>query len=73
MAKALRNSVMDRLLTQDEAATILGITLYKLKAMRWKRIGPPFIKIGKDVRYDLEALKDYLDERTIETKNDLAI
>ena len=46
-------------LTEQEVSARTGLSLSTLRAHRFKRIGFPYIKIGRAVRYrvcDLEAL-----------------
>ncbi len=53
----------DHLLHETEVAKILSVKVSTLR--RWRVYGepPPFIKLGAAVRYDPQALKDYLTER----------
>ncbi len=48
----------DDLLTEEQAAQRLGLNHRTLAAWRQRRQGPPYVKVGKCVRYrvaDLEA------------------
>jgi predicted DNA-binding transcriptional regulator AlpA len=55
------------LLNTEEAAALLGISRHTLEDWRWKRLGPPWIRITRScVRYDLDALRQWLSEHTIE-------
>jgi len=55
------------LLNTEEAATLLGISRHTMEDWRWKRLGPPWIRISKScVRYDLDALRLWLSEHTVE-------
>lgn len=55
-----------RLLTDPEAATYLGVSLSFLRQGRMegrranRSPGPPFIKMGKAIRYDLQDLDAWL-------------
>ena len=54
------------LLNTEEAATLLGISRHTLEDWRWKRLGPPWIRISKScVRYDLDALREWLSKHTV--------
>ncbi len=61
-----RNTPMSRsatvtLLTTREAAAVLTITVSTLNAWRCRGGGPPWLKIGQCVRYDLQELKIWID------------
>lgn len=56
-------------LTDDELASELRRTTVTLRRWRRQRIGPPFIKIGREVFYRRAAVLDWL--RRIETQTDL--
>lgn len=43
-------------LTTKEAAERLGVTVKSLESLRARGKGPPFVRIGKSVRYRLEDL-----------------
>jgi len=55
-----------RLLTDPEAATYLGVSLSFLRQGRMegrranRSPGPPFIKLGKAIRYDIQDLDAWL-------------
>ena len=58
--------VTRRLLTDPEAATYLGVSLSFLRQGRMegrranRSPGPPFLKMGRAVRYDLQDLDAWL-------------
>ena len=55
------------LLDTEATAAMLGISPYTLADWRWKRLGPPWIRMSRScVRYDLAQLKAWLTENTIE-------
>lgn len=57
----------NRLLTQIEAAQLLGIAPNTLAVWRCnKRGGPSYIKVGRNVRYSLYALEQYKASHTID-------
>lgn len=58
---------IDRLLTSAEVAEILGVPLRTLDNWSWKRIGPPFVRIGRHRRYDPAAFKQWIADHTVET------
>lgn len=58
--------VKRRLLTDPEAATYIGMSISFLRQGRMegrranRSPGPPFIKMGKSIRYDLQDLDAWL-------------
>lgn len=64
--KKKETSIKPRLLTDPEAATYLGVSLSFLRQGRMegrrenRSPGPPFIKMGKAIRYDLQDLDAWL-------------
>ena len=55
-----------RLLDVGEAAQYLGLqveTVYKKARLREL----PFVKVGRALRFDVEALGRFIEERTVET------
>ena len=52
----------DKLLTEAEAADLLGFTVRALQGWRYKGGGPQFVKInGKSVRYARRELRKWID------------
>jgi len=51
------------LLEASEVASIIGIKKETLRSWRAKRVGPPFIKIQKTIRYDEDDLYEYLNNK----------
>jgi hypothetical protein len=64
MSKEPSLTPFERLLTADETATALGVSLSWLAKARLRGDGPVFIKIGLTVRYSMSAIRDYLRART---------
>ena len=60
----------DHLLHEAEVAKILSVKVSTLRRWRWLGEPPPFIKLGAAVRYDPQALKDYLAERVRTSTSD---
>jgi excisionase family DNA binding protein len=59
-------SVGKRLLKPEEAAEYLGLqvdTVYRKSRLREL----PSVKVGRSLRFDVEALKRFIEEHTIET------
>ena len=54
------------LIDNDEAARRLGTTAKALRVMRAKGGGPPYVKLGRSVRYRPGDIEEYLDARTVD-------
>lgn len=58
-----------RLLRESEAAAVLGFTKHALRAWRVGRgsatTGPPFVRVGRSVRYSSKALARWIESRTV--------
>jgi len=54
----------DRLLTPPETAEFLRTTVGVLKVWRSRGDGPPFVKVGRSVRYRWSALDRWVDDQT---------
>ena len=52
-------------LSEEQAADILGFTVKTLQKRRWERKAPPFLKIGRLVRYRLSDIQAFLDSCTV--------
>jgi excisionase family DNA binding protein len=60
------NDIAKRLLNAEETAEYLGLqvdTVYKKSRLR----EIPSVKVGRALRFDVEALKRFIEEHTIET------
>lgn len=53
----------DRLLTSTEVAEFLDVPVNSLKMWRYRRTGPPWLKVGRHVRYRRGDLERWLDGR----------
>jgi predicted DNA-binding transcriptional regulator AlpA len=49
-----------RLLTIEEVAEILRVPVKSLYEWRYRRIGPPAFRIGRFLRYDEGALREWI-------------
>jgi excisionase family DNA binding protein len=54
------------LLTTKEAAKFLKISTVTLEKWRCQERGPQYVKLGRAVRYEREALQRYIEENSIE-------
>lgn len=57
------------LLDPNEAAEYLKVSKSTLALWRRLKQGPRFIKVGKKVKYAINDLKAFLEESTVQTKN----
>jgi hypothetical protein len=54
------------MMTEQEAARFVGVTVHALRAWRWrKEPGPPYLKLGSCVRYRQQDLEKYLESRLV--------
>jgi excisionase family DNA binding protein len=53
-------AAVERLLTPKEAAEFLRVSLSWLAKARMRGDGPPFIKVGRSVRYSEAALNQWM-------------
>ncbi|HZP68734.1 MAG TPA: helix-turn-helix domain-containing protein [Pseudolabrys sp.] len=57
-------SDQDSLLNEGEAAGSLAVSVRTLQAWRTKGIGPPFVRLGRAIRYSRRALIDWVHANT---------
>jgi excisionase family DNA binding protein len=67
-------AIMDRVLTQKEAAALLGVSPRTLERLRLTGRGPMFTRLGRMVRYRQQDLADFVDRnlRTSTSEDSLA-
>ena len=53
------------LLGEEEAAIVLGLAVQTLRNWRSVRKGPPYLKLGRAIRYDPADLETYRENRKI--------
>jgi excisionase family DNA binding protein len=53
-------SSIDRLWSVEEVSTYLGVPVKTLYQWKWRGEGPPVRKIGRHLRYDPAALKNWV-------------
>ena len=51
---------MTTLLTEQDAATLLHVTVKAVQGWRYRGGGPRFVKVGRCVRYRLEDLQAFV-------------
>lgn len=54
----------DSLLKEAQAAKFLAVSVRTLQAWRTDNSGPPFIRLGRAIRYRLKALIEWLNSNT---------
>jgi hypothetical protein len=55
----------DELLTEVAAAKQLTLSIRTLQAWRCRGEGPPFVRVGRAIRYELTAIRDWLKSNTV--------
>jgi hypothetical protein len=55
----------DPLLTEVGAADLLSLSIRTLQAWRSKKIGPPFVRAGRAVRYRHSDLNEWVTGQTV--------
>jgi len=66
---SLRNTTLSielpRLLSVKQASLYTGLSESTLNNARWRGDGPPYIKLGRSVRYRAKDLLSYIDTREV--------
>lgn len=52
---------------EHDLASYLGITVATLRAWRFQKRGPPFLKLGHLVRYRWEDVQEWIKSRVVTT------
>lgn len=55
----------DSLLTEKEAAEILGVTQRFMANRRYRKQPPRFVRIGRLVRYSRQAIVEFMQNSTV--------
>jgi predicted DNA-binding transcriptional regulator AlpA len=66
------NEQQTRALTEQEVAARFGLSVATLRAWRWKRKGPRFVRLGRAVRYLPDDLDQFLALNSVGPKSDMA-
>jgi excisionase family DNA binding protein len=53
---------MDRLLTPDDVAEVLGVPVNTLYRWRYHSTGPPAIRVGRHLRYRPRDVEHFVDD-----------
>ena len=56
----------NQVVNEIQAAEILGRAIQTLRNDRHLRQGPPYIKLGRSIRYSVGDLMDYLDKHRVD-------
>ncbi len=60
----------DRLVSAQELATYLGVPIGTVYSWRYRREGPPSMRIGRHLRYRWGEVQAWLDNRTMNGASD---
>lgn len=63
---------MEALLDEDAAAPCVGLAVSTLQKLRVRGDGPPFVKIGRNVRYRQEDLQAFVAKRVVQSTSQKA-
>jgi excisionase family DNA binding protein len=63
---------MSRLVTERDAAELLGVSVRTLQKWRLQGNGPQFVKLGHAVRYDVKDLEAYIERARRRSTSDSA-
>ncbi len=70
-AEVKRRPLYENLVNENIAAEALGVSVSKLQKFRVTGDGPAFVKIGRQVRYDLRELQKYVEQNTVRSTSEL--
>jgi hypothetical protein len=62
----------DRLVTDQVASEVLGVSDGTLRQWRYRGRGPAFIRVGSKVRYSLRDLREYIARGRVDPEDDTA-
>ena len=57
------------ILTDDEVAALLNVSVFTLRDWRHLKTGPDYTRVGKAVFYEIDAIKRWLALNTVTTTN----
>lgn len=50
---------------ESTAAKLLDVTPQTIRMWRYREAGPPFVRIGRTIRYNVEQIRKWAKERTV--------
>jgi hypothetical protein len=53
------------LLNEAEAARLLNLSIRTLQAWRSRGFGPPYVRVGRAIRYIEKSLRDFVEANTV--------
>ena len=59
------NNEPARLVPPPVMAELLGVTVQRLNHMRYERTGPPYVRVGRSIRYDPDQAMVWVRENTV--------
>ncbi|MFJ1897860.1 helix-turn-helix transcriptional regulator [Streptomyces sp. NPDC088115] len=62
--ETLRAGLPDRYLTPEDVAAMLAVPIETVYHWRKRRTGPPGFRVGRHIRYDPAAVRDWIDQQT---------
>ncbi|MEM8619852.1 MAG: helix-turn-helix domain-containing protein [Actinomycetota bacterium] len=68
----MQPSPTERLAWSSEIAEFLGVSTSTLDDWAYRKIGPPFFKVGGRRRYDMTEVRRWLDDKRVTTGGDAA-
>jgi hypothetical protein len=63
--KILEVKEMEKLLNENQVSELTGLAVQTLRNHRFKRIGIPYIKMMRSIRYDPKDIEGYVQHRKI--------
>jgi len=57
----------DRLLNQSQVASLIGMSEAWLEQCRFRKIGIPYVKIGRSVRYRTSDVQSWIESNVVGT------
>jgi hypothetical protein len=64
------NALTTALIDERPAADFFGVSVKTLQQWRQRKTGPRYYKVGNRVKYDLNDLREYLNQHVVEPQND---
>jgi excisionase family DNA binding protein len=65
-----KTNLPPHLLTEDQAAAYLGLVPNTLAKWRMRGEGPPFVRVGRLIRYDRTAIDRWVESQTRSSTSD---